>query len=90
LTTLKTIIVLKRDPTDPAVTKRLSKDEAQALFLHQQYFNPHLLVNNAYKAKIREQFLSELLNRTTVYEVNTTGTPETTQRLIRSLVGIPG
>lgn len=88
LTTLKTLIVLKRDPTDPVVSKRLSTDEAQALFLHQQYFNPHLLVNNAYKTKIREQFLSELLNRTTVYEVNTTGTPETTQRIIRTLVGI--
>jgi len=88
LTTLKTIIVLKRDPTDPAVSKRLSTDEALALFLHQQYFNPHLLVNDSYKMKIREQFLSALLDRTTVYEVNTTGTPEATQRLIRSLAGI--
>ena len=88
LTTLKTLIVLKRDPTDPVVSKRLSTDVARALFLHQQYFNPHLLVNNAYKMKIREQFLSELLDRTTVYEVNTTGTPESTQRQIRSIVGI--
>ena len=90
LTTLKTIITLKRDTADPATVKTLSRDEAQALFLRQQYFNPHLLVTTPYKAGIREQYLHDLLDRTTVYEVNTTGTPEATQRLIRSLVGLPG
>lgn len=88
LTTLKTLVVLKRDAAEPAIARPLEKKEAQALFLRQQYFNPHLLVNNTYKTKIREEYLAELLDRTTAYEVNTTGTPDATQRMIRSLAGI--
>jgi hypothetical protein len=89
MTTLKTIIVLKRDPLDSTVSRTLDPDTGLKLFVENGYFNPHILVHNSFKTRIRNRYVTELLNRTTVYQVNTTGTPQETQKMIRSLVGIP-
>jgi hypothetical protein len=88
LTTLKTVIVLKRDPADPDTVRSLNPETALALFSRNNYFNPHLLVTSPYKTMIRTGYLTNLLERTNIYEVNTSGTPEETQRMIRSLAGI--
>jgi len=37
---------------------------------------------------MRNRYIGDLLGRTQCYCVNTTGTPEETQKLIRSLAGI--
>jgi hypothetical protein len=87
MTTLKTIIVLKRDPADPTIARTLDPDTGRELFVENNYFNPHLLVHNPFKDRIRKRYVSELLNRTTVYQVNTIGTPAETQKMIRSLSG---
>jgi hypothetical protein len=87
-TTLKTLVILKRDPTDPEVSRHLEPADALALVTANRYFNPHLLVNNPRKGAIRKKFMADLLERTTVYLVNTTGTPLETQGLIRSIVGL--
>ena len=89
MTTLKTIIVLKRDPADSTISRTLDPDTGLKLFVENNYFNPHILVHNASKTRIRTRYVADLLNRTTVYQVNTTGTPQETQKMIRSLVGIP-
>jgi len=89
LTTLKIIIILKRDPADKNIVQTLNPEVALKLFEESQYFNPHLLVHNSYKKTIRTRYLTDLLNRTTVYLVNTTGTPADTQRMIRSLASVP-
>jgi hypothetical protein len=89
MTTLKTIIVLKRDPTDTTISRTLDPDTGLKLFVENNYFNPHLFVHNPFKNRIRNRYVAELLERTTVYQVNTTGTPVETQKMIRSLVGIP-
>jgi hypothetical protein len=89
MTTLKTIIVLKRDPADSSISRTLDPETGLKLFMENRYFNPHILVHNPSKTRIRNRYVSELLNRTTVYQVNTTGTPQETQKMIRSLVGIP-
>jgi hypothetical protein len=89
MTTLKTIIVLKRDPADSTISRTLDPDTGLKLLVENNYFNPHLLVRNPSKTRLRNRYVSELLNRTTVYQVNTTGTPQETQQMIRSLVGIP-
>lgn len=89
MTTLRTVIVLKRDPEDRNTVQSLNPDAALACFVQNNYFNPHLLVGNAYKSTIRKKYLADLLQRTVIYEVNTAGTPAETQRMIRSLAGIP-
>jgi hypothetical protein len=89
MTTLRTIIVLKRDPADSTISRTLDPETGQQLLVKNNYFNPHLLVHNPFKERIRNRYVAELLDRATVYEVNTTGTPQETQKMIRSLAGIP-
>jgi hypothetical protein len=88
LTTIKTVIVLKRDTTDPNVLEPLSPGAGLKLFCENNYFNPHLLVHNPFKTSIRNRYITHLLDRTICYLVNTTGTPHETQKMIRSLVGL--
>jgi hypothetical protein len=87
--TLKTIIVLKRDPAESTVSRTLDPASGLKLFVENNYFNPHLLVHNPFKERIRKRYVAELLELSTVYLVNTTGTPQETQKMIRSLAGIP-
>jgi hypothetical protein len=88
LTTLKSIVVLKREMSDENTVQTLDPETGLKFFEDNHYFNPHLLVTNADKTRIRNRYVSELLNRTRVYLVNTRGTPAETQRWIRSLVGV--
>jgi hypothetical protein len=88
MTTLKTMILLKRDPGDTNGARSLGPEDGLKIFEENAYFNPHLLVNNSYKKHIRKQYITSLLDRTTVYLVNTTTTAQETQRLIRSLANV--
>ena len=89
LTTLSTIIILKRDATDPQVLTPLEKREAFNLFARNGYFNPHLLVKDSRKDALRERYISDLIDRTDCYLLNTTGTPKETQQRIRTILGMP-
>lgn len=88
MTTLKTLIVLKRDPTDLNVAQSLDPDTTMKLLNENNYFNPHLLVHSSFKTHMRNKYFGDLLARTQCYSVNTTGSPEETQKLIRSLAGV--
>jgi len=89
ITTLRTIIVLKRDEADENTVQTLDPATGLNYFVENHYFNPHLLVNNEEKARIRKRYIADLLNRTTCYLVNTRGSPAETQHWIRSLVNVP-
>ena len=88
LTTLRTVVVLKRDPDDPEVVTPLSPADGPPLFQQNDYYNPHLLVRDTRKTALRERFFRELLARTWLFVVNTTGTPTETQEQIRLLAGL--
>jgi hypothetical protein len=88
LTTLDTLIVLKRDPNEREVVKELEEEETLRFLEENGYFNPHLLIRNEFKAKLRSGFFEALLERACTYQVNTTGTPEETQKAIRDTLGI--
>jgi hypothetical protein len=87
LTTLQTLILLKRDPADARIVRELDAGEALAVIEENDYFNPHLLVKNDFKRNLRSRFFRELLARTRAFEVNTRGTPEESQRAIGKLLG---
>lgn len=89
MTTLETVIILKRDPQDEQTLRSLSTAEALKILDENDYFNPHLLVKNDFKAMLRDRFFEALLSRTRVYEINTIGTPEESQKIIRELVRLP-
>ena len=88
MSTLKIIIVLRHDPADKNEVQTLAPEPGLKLFTENNYFNPHLLVRNPLKAQIRKRYLQEVLERTTTYLVNTTGTPAETQVMLRSLIGV--
>jgi hypothetical protein len=88
LTTLTKLIILKRDATDPELVRELSLVQALALLERCNYFNPHLLVNNPFKRRLRKAFFGALLHRVAVYVVNTTDEAEQSQELIRKIIGL--
>ncbi len=89
LTTLKKLIILKRDASDPEFVRELTAAQALAILERHDYFNPHLLVSTPFKRKLRKAFFAALLERVRAYEVNTTGQPEQSQTRIRDII-FPG
>ncbi len=86
-TTLKTVIFLKRDKDYKELFRELSPERALEILEENGYFNPHLLIKNDFKRKLRSGFFKKLLETTRVYEINTAGTPEERQKIIRALAG---
>ena len=87
LTTLQTVIILKRDPSQSETVRQMEAGQALAALEGNDYFNPHLLVKNEFKRRLRSRFFGKLLASTRVFEVNTKGTPEESQRAIGELLG---
>jgi hypothetical protein len=86
LTTLAGVVILKRDPEDEALKRRLSPEEALAILEENGYYNPHLLVKSEYKRRLRSGFFRSLFSRVPVYLVNTVRTPEESQRTIQEAI----
>ncbi|MDD1678568.1 MAG: aldolase [Methanomicrobiales archaeon] len=85
LTTVRRLVLLKRDPSDLRIDRRTGPEEALEILEQNSFFNPHFLVRNEFKTDLRMRFFRELLARTEAYIVNTTGSPEETQRIIQRL-----
>jgi hypothetical protein len=86
LTTLKMVFFLKRDPEDKTICRELEAKEAVDYLEANGYFNPHLLVRNEQKAKLRRNFFQELFKRTSVHVVNTIQPPHRTQELLKNML----
>lgn len=85
LTTLETVIILKRDREDMEIIRKLQTSDALKILEDGSYFNPHLLVKSDFKRKLRSAFFQSLLSKAQIYEVNTSGTPEESQKIIRQI-----
>ena len=85
LTTLRTVIILTSTEDISSTCEEIDHGKALVLLEKNGYYNPHFLVLNSHKARIRKEFFRNLLARTRVFEVNTAGTPEETQRLIQKI-----
>jgi hypothetical protein len=88
LTTLDTLIILKRDRNDSGVLTSLEAGDALKILVDNDFFNPHLLVKNEFKRSLRRAFFEAMLSRTMIYQINTTGTPEETQKIIMEIAGL--
>ena len=88
LTTMENVILLKRDATQKETVRVLDGAQALQILEENGYYNPHLLVHSDFKRHIRSRFFAKLLGSASVFEVNTIGTPEESQREIRRIVGI--
>lgn len=87
--TLAHVILLKRDPSDSRIVVKLEPKQALDYMVEQKYCNPHLLVNDERKGRIRKSGYLDLFTFTDVYLINTIKTPEDTMAQIRKILEIP-
>jgi len=83
--TIRKMILLKRDPQDDRTVINVDPDEALNFLEKQDFCNPHLLVRDARKTRIRREFFKELLQRVEIHMVNTVSPPRETNERIKEL-----
>jgi hypothetical protein len=88
LTTIRDVILLKRDPTDNRIVTNLSTDEALQYITKNDFCNPHQLVKDKRKLKLRKEFFRRYFEQTNVYMVNTIASPQETQQKIRETLKV--
>ncbi|RLG50723.1 MAG: aldolase [Thermoproteota archaeon] len=87
-TTLKSTLILKRDPEDPREVYTPKVGEALEYLKEHSYCNPHWLVRDQRKERIRERFYRTLLEKTRTIVVNTMTPPKRTHENIRRALGL--
>jgi hypothetical protein len=90
LATMRKIILLKRDSADKTIVTHLSADDALRYIVALDFCNPHQLVRDERKMRLRKDFFRRYFEQTEVYLVNTTGTPQETQAEIRKVLSAKG
>jgi len=89
-TSVKHIVLLKRDPADPEMIRELGADEALAYLEANDFCNPHQLVRNPNRVDRRREFFRRYLSECSVHMVNTIRPAEETQAVIREAIGRGG
>ncbi len=84
---LSHVILMKRDPSDGEKCRSMDAEAALEYLSAADLCNPHQIVRDAYRTGLRKEFFRKLLDRCDVHMINTIGTPQETQDIIRSIVG---
>lgn len=82
LTTLTNFMFLKRDPEDKTLIRAAEADEMVDYMVENNFFNPHLLVRDERKQRLRTRSIKNLFKKVDLYVVNAVTTPEKTVDLI--------
>jgi len=82
LTTLKKVVLLKRDPSDSSIIRAISSDEALDILLKNSFYNPHQLVTDGRKLELRRSFFRSLLAKTETFIANTSEQAQVVQESI--------
>ena len=86
LTTIHEVVLLKRDRSDPRMVTEMDPEEAWEYLRANDLCNPHQMVRDERKMRVRERFFRQFLSQSKVHLVNTTGTPHETQAAIAKLL----
>lgn len=84
---LRYIILLKRDPADETISRKLSAEEALFYLSEHDLCNPHQIIRDEFRNSIRCEFFKKLFSQCQTFLINTRGTPQQTQNEIRKLIG---
>jgi hypothetical protein len=84
-TCIEKVILLKRDPEDELYYE-LSGEEALTFIVDNDFCNPHQLVRDERKLRIRKRFFQQYFDRVETFMVNTITPPQETQSTIRNIV----
>jgi hypothetical protein len=71
---------------DKTIVTQLSTDEALQYMVAHNFCNQHQLMRDKRKIELRKDFFRRYFEQTNVYLVNTTGTPQATQKEIRAIL----
>jgi len=88
MTPLGTAILLKRDPKDGRVARKLTAAEAVEYIKSAGFCNPHLLVKDSRKTLLREKFFKEFFSHIETYLVNTMLPPLETHKVIKDILKV--
>ena len=88
MTTMKRIIMLKRDASDKNIVTPLDTDKALEYLVANNFCNPHNLVRDTRKIELRKSFFKRLFEQSRVFLVNTIDTPQRTQDEIRRVLSL--
>ena len=82
--TLKTVVLLERDSNKPPFMK-IDADAAVDFMVEKDFCNPHQLIRNDRKFRLRKNFFREVFSKLDVYILNTVETPEESLNRIKNL-----
>jgi hypothetical protein len=85
MTTIKHVIMLRRDPNEGLV-ETLDPNEAWEYIRKNDLCNPHQIISDRRKLKMRERFFKKFFGSSNVNLINTVRPPEETQKIIRDIV----
>ncbi|MCL2295696.1 MAG: hypothetical protein FWC29_01260 [Methanomassiliicoccaceae archaeon] len=86
MTKIRFVFLLKRDHNDNVPIRQLTPEEGLEYLLKNDLCNPHQIIWNDHKEKIRTEFFSAFLSSCEIYIVNTIMTARETQELIRNVI----
>lgn len=85
-TVLRKIVLLKRDFNDKILLRKITKEEALSFLIKNNFCNPHILMRDKRKDRLRREFFSKLLEKVEAYMLNTTETPKQSLEKLKSIV----
>ncbi len=85
--TIKNVVLLERNKENPPFRK-LNLDEALNYMIEQDFCNPHQLIRDERKYKLRKRFFKELFSKQDVYILNTIETPQESLDRIKNLAKV--
>lgn len=85
MTTMRKIILLKRDRNDSRISMEMDAEEALRYLLANDFCNPHQLIRDARKVELRTAFFRRYLNTCEVHMVNTAAPAEEAHREIQRI-----
>jgi len=86
MTAIRFIFLLKRDPDDKSTIRKMTSQEGYEYMVDNDFCNPHQIVRDADKSRIRMDFMKKFFDSCEVYMVNTTKRAEDVQKEIQSII----
>jgi len=86
LTVIRKVVLLKRDPDDKTLMRKITVDEAMEYLVKNNFCNPYQMVRDERKLKLRADFFRKMLKETEIYVLNTAGPIEETHTEVRKIV----
>jgi hypothetical protein len=87
-TEIRNVIILMRDKREKKILRKVGAEDALNYLEKNDYCNPHLLVKDPWKNKIRRESFLKLLKMANVYILNTIESPEESLKRVMDLLGV--